>query len=311
MKTAFLFPGQGSQAKGMGKFVWENYPRTKELWSQWSREVGFDLAALCLEMSDEELALTANTQPAIVAVSIILDLMLKERGFTPQAVAGHSVGEYAALVSAGVLEPAQALLAVRKRGQWMQEACPPGVGGMSALLGLNEEQARALCDEVNRRYAGQGRIWCANFNTQGQIVLSGHKNVLDALQSLSPDPFPAPINQWKWKIIPLQVSAPFHCPLMEPAQKAMAQWIQQMPFKPSHIPVIQNADAKPHTQVEELKSFLAQQISAPVLWLQSLGTLRELGVERVIEVGYGRVVSGLVKKSGIDFQLDHAESLLK
>jgi len=294
---AFVYPGQGSQAPGMGKELFQNFTIAKLTFEEASDAVKIDLKKLCFEASAADLALTENTQPAILVTSVATTRVLNsELGLFPSFVAGHSIGEYAALVQAQVISLGQATQAVRVRGKAMQEAVPVGVGGMAAVLGLTELQAKELCDFANTKSGLNGQVTCANFNCPGQIVISGHKVVIDYISSIRPSDIwgdSAP----KLKVIPLNVSAPFHCPLMMPAQEKMRTFLNGVHFQNAEIPIVQNVDAKPHQDASEIRELLIQQVSAPVKWTQTMTELKFQGVTHAIEVGYGKVLAGLFKKS--------------
>ncbi|PWU22623.1 MAG: [acyl-carrier-protein] S-malonyltransferase [Bdellovibrio sp.] len=301
MPFAILFPGQGSQQPGMGKFLIDEFAEARLVFEEASDFLGFDIKRLCFEGSVEELALTENTQPCLLTVSIATWQVIKKR-FNPtvEACAGHSVGEYGALVAAGVIPFYQAVLAVRTRGQAMQSAVPVGEGGMTALLGLNEEQAQELCRHVVKK-SGFAPLSPANFNCPGQIVLSGSQKALQWLvngvkaEDLWPESPP------RMKLIPLSVSAPFHCELMKPAEDKMREVLNQIKFQATSFPVIQNLTAKAESQPENLRENLIQQVSRPVQWNRSMKTLQEMGLSKAIELGTGKVLQGLLKKIDSEF----------
>lgn len=295
MKTAAVFPGQGSQKVGMGKVLYENFPLFKESFEEASDALGLDVKKLCFDGPEEELQLTKNTQPAIVTCSVATFRVLeKEFDFKPDFTAGHSVGEYSALVASGVLSFAHALKAVRLRGESMQEAVPIGKGAMAALLGPSEEQVKELCDWVERENSDIC-LEAANFNCPGQTVISGHARAIEFLKDhLSEFEFnPKPK---KVRLIPLKVSAPFHCRLMMPAQETMSEFFHGVPFKSAEIPVAQNFNASLESSGEKIKNNLIQQISQSVLWTKSIIALKDESVSRFIEIGTGTTLSGLIKK---------------
>lgn len=293
---AFVFPGQGSQQPGMGKELCDNFKVAALVFEEASESLKLDLKKLCFEGPAETLQLTENTQPAIVVTSVAAGRVLEaELGLKPDFVAGHSVGEYAALVQAGVIDLPNAIQAVRLRGQAMQEAVPMGQGGMAAVMGVTDQQAQELCKFVVST-SGQGPLSPANYNCPGQIVVSGSKKAIDFLTTVKPD------QVWsdqtpRLKVIPLNVSAPFHCDMMLPAQKTMELVLSQISFSPAKMPIIQNVHAQAETEPEIMKTHLVHQISAPVLWSQTMKALSGKGVTRSIEVGHGRVLQGLFKKS--------------
>lgn len=304
MSYAFLFPGQGSQALGMGSFLVDQFPVASRIFEEASESIKLDLKKLCFNSSDADLAQTENTQPAIVTVSVSTFEVLKtEFGIQPSVVAGHSVGEYAALTAAKVFDLSTAVKAVRLRGQAMQSAVPIGHGGMIATLGLNEPQARYLC-KLAMEKTGLSPLEPANFNCDGQIVLSGKVELINWLKdNYQPDVLVAAglakeVSEIKRvKFIPLQVSAPFHCSMMKPAEEKMAQFFETVPFHKASVPVIQNFTAKSVTESTPLKENLIRQISGSVQWTQSMLHLVQAfpGVQ-AIEVGHGQVLKGLMKK---------------
>lgn len=290
-----LFPGQGSQHPGMGQFLFDNFKEARLLFEEASDILKIDFKKLCFSGSEEDLQLTKNTQPALLIVSTAtFKVVYETTGFRPSACAGHSVGEYAALVAADALSFAEAVRAVRVRGEAMQEAVPVGKGGMCAVMGLTDQQARDLCKWVESE--SQLRpLEPANFNSPGQVVISGNAKAIEWLQAnfkkeaLTPPPARA-------KFIPLKVSAPFHCSLMNPAEDKMREVLHHIEFANGQIPVVQNFTAEPATEKTVLRENLIKQISAPVLWTQCIEKLRDLGAVRLVEFGCGKVLAGLVKK---------------
>lgn len=307
--SAFLFPGQGSQAPGMGSFLFENFETARHTFEEASDAISFDLKKLCFQGSVEELALTENTQPALLTVSTATARVLtQDLGLKPSVTAGHSIGEYAAVVLAGSMSFSDAVRAVRVRGQAMQSAVPVGQGGMTATLGLNEEQVQFLCQWAVQQ-SGQGPLSPANYNSDGQIVISGNQKTLDWLKSnFKADVLPGETR--RAKLIPLQVSAPFHCEMMKPAQEKMQQFLGEVVFHDAKFAVIQNVHAKTETAASELRRNLVLQVSAPVKWTQSMHTLKSLGVSQCFEVGHGSVLKGLLKKIDGDFFNVHSTSSL-
>ena len=282
---AFLFPGQGSQQAGMGRDLWENFPAARETLQEADEALGFSLSRLCFEGPAEELQLTANTQPAILACSVAAYRVLAQQGITPSSVAGHSLGEYSALVAAGSLHFADALRIVRHRGQYMQEAVPVGTGGMAALLGISLERVEELC-----RAAADGEVIApANINTPVQIVVAGH---IGAVRRVMEKALAAGAK----RALPLPVSAPFHCSLMLPARQRLAPELEALPFQDLRFPLVNNVRAEEVRQGREARRGLLDQIPAPVLWEQSIRRLRALGAERFVEVGPGRVLTGLMRQ---------------
>ncbi|OFW27278.1 MAG: [acyl-carrier-protein] S-malonyltransferase [Acidobacteria bacterium RIFCSPLOWO2_12_FULL_60_22] len=282
---AFLFPGQGSQQAGMGRDLWENFPAARETFEEADEALGFSLSRLCFEGPAEELQLTANTQPAILACSVAAYRVLAQQGITPSSVAGHSLGEYSALVAAGSLHFADALRIVRHRGQYMQEAVPVGTGGMAALLGISLDRVEELC-----RLAADGEVVApANINTPAQIVVAGH---IGAVRRVMEKALAAGAK----RALPLPVSAPFHCSLMLPARQRLAPELEALPFQDLRFPLVNNVRAEEVREGREARRGLMDQIPAPVLWEQSIRRLRALGAERFVEVGPGRILTGLMRQ---------------
>ncbi len=298
MKAA-VFPGQGSQNVGMGKELFDNFKVFKESFEEASDALSLDFKKLCFQGPEETLRLTENTQPAILACSVsTFKTLQSEFDFKPDFVAGHSVGEYSALVSSGVIDFSTALKAVKLRGASMQEAVPVGVGAMAALIGPSDEQAVELCKWVE----SENPTLClqaANFNCPGQVVLSGHQEALDWLNSnlKSYEFSPAPR---KVRLIPLKVSAPFHSKLMMPAQEKMKAFFDLVGFKTPEYKLIQNVTAKLEEDPEQIKSNIITQVSESVLWTKTIELLKESALKSYIEVGSGTTLSGLIKKIDSD-----------
>lgn len=289
-----LFPGQGSQHPGMGKFLCDEFSIAKQTFEEASDALHLDLKKLCFEGSESDLALTENTQPCLLLVSTATHRVLeKEFGYKPVNAAGHSVGEYAAVVAAGALSFTNAMKAVRWRGQAMQSAVPIGRGGMSAVMGLEPKQVFDLCAWAEKE-TGDGPVQPANLNAPGQIVISGKKTVLDWL-SVNFKAEALGI-EGRVKFIALKVSAPFHCSMMKPAEEKMAEVLGEMQFQEAKFPVVQNVSAEPVTDGAILRENLIKQVSAPVRWIESVQRITSLGATQAAEVGCGRVISGLVKK---------------
>ncbi|MBU1616729.1 MAG: ACP S-malonyltransferase [Candidatus Margulisbacteria bacterium] len=276
MKLAFVFPGQGSQAIGMGQGFAEAYlDRANEI-------LGFDLKKICLEGPEEELKRTEIQQPAIFAVSVAALELLISKGIRPTVVAGHSLGEYSALYAAGVLSFEDGVKTVNLRGRFMQEAVPEGTGAMAAILGGERETVIKICREI-------GNVWPANFNSPGQVVISGKKeSVEQAGEKLK--------SAGVKRVIPLAVSAPFHCPLMKPAADKLAGQLAKTSFNDARIPVYSNITAEPVTTGPEIRNLLVEQVTGSVLWEDSVKNMIEGGVTKFIEVGPGKVLAGLIKK---------------
>ncbi len=292
---AALFPGQGSQHVGMGKYLCENFASARQVFEEASDSIGQDLKKLCFEGPEDTLNLTHNTQPAILTTSIAtLRVIAEIKDINFQITAGHSVGEYASFVIANSISLPEAVQAVRKRGEFMQEAVPVGEGGMMAVMGLTPDQAVTLCRWAEEK-TGLKPLSPANFNAPGQIVCSGSKKLIDWIKDhASGDIFDS--EKVRLKIIPLKVSAPFHCDLMKPAEDKMRFLIEYLKIQDAQIPIIQNLTAKTETQAPILRENLIRQISGSVLWMQSMQQLKEKGVEVCLELGAGSVLSSLMKK---------------
>lgn len=276
MKTAFVFPGQGSQAVGMGKDLAE------ARLEQASQILGFDLKTICLFGPEEDLKKTSIQQPAIFTICVAAFDWLSNKGLSCDVVAGHSLGEYAALYAAGSLSFEAGVKLVHLRGLFMQEAVPQGEGAMSALLGGDRETIKNICAEI-------GNVWPANFNSPGQIVISGKKL---AVEQASEKLKTAGVK----RVIPLPVSAPFHCPLMQPAADKLAAELEKITFNDTKIPVVANVTADYVTQGAEIEKLLVKQVTAPVLWEDSVKKMAGDGVAAFVEVGPGKVLSGLINK---------------
>lgn len=283
---AFIFPGQGSQYLGMGKNLVENFRIAADAFEEADDALGWRVSKLCFEGPEEDLKLTANTQPAILASSIAaLRVVQAETGLKAEMLAGHSLGEYTALVAAGALSFGDALRVVRLRGQFMQEAVPVGTGAMAAFLGVEPDVVKEICEE-----AGQGKVVVpANFNSPGQIVVAGHA---DAVQRAIET---AKARGYR-KTMLLPVSVPSHCSLMDPAGMRLADVLSRIEVQEMHIPVVSNVEAKPNADVTRVKTLLVEQLSSPVLWDDSVREMVAGGISRFIEIGPGKVLSGLVKR---------------
>lgn len=294
---AALFPGQGSQSVGMGLLLHQNFPLVRELFQQASDTLSIDFKQLCFSGPESELNLTMNSQPAIVLASTAYHRVItQETGIEFKIAAGHSVGEYSACVAAGAMSFTAALKAVRVRGMAMQEAVPVGKGGMIAVMGLDDAQATQLCHWAVAE-SKQGVLEPANFNTPGQVVLSGDLSAIEWLQkniAQASSLFVAPVP--RIRIIPLKVSAPFHCSMMKPAEIVMREELSKINFSDATFPIIQNARSELVIAGFEVRTNLIDQIVAPVHWVQCIRKLIDFGADKAIELGAGQVVSGLVKK---------------
>lgn len=292
---AALFPGQGSQSVGMGRFLFDNFQEAREAFEEASDTLKLDFKKLCFEGPESDLQLTENTQPALLLVSTATYRVVKATvGVEIQAGAGHSVGEYAAVVAAGSIGFSDALRAVRVRGQAMQKAVPVGQGGMVAVMGLTEPQIEFLC-KWSQENSGLKPIEPANFNAPGQVVISGSQALIDWMKANVKADIFAPETP-RLKMIPLSVSAPFHCSLMKPAEEEMRRVLTDTPFAQAAWPVVQNVTAEATQDGTTLRENLIRQVSGAVRWTQCMGRLKAMGITRMIEFGSGKVLAGLAKK---------------
>jgi len=283
-RIACVFPGQGSQYSGMGRQMAEAYPIAREVFERADAVLGFPLSRLCFEGEEHELLKTENTQPAILTTSIACYRVLEQAGVRPDFVAGHSLGEYTALVAADSLVFEDALILVRRRGQYMQEAVPLGQGAMAAILGMPADAVERLCREV-----AHGQVCApANFNSPQQIVISGHAEAVERALALARE-------RGARRAVRLPVSAPFHCALMQPAEDRLADDLARVAFADLAIPLVNNVDAAIITSGEAARDGLRRQVSRPVRWEESVRRLLAEGVTTFIEVGPGRVLSGLIR----------------
>jgi [acyl-carrier-protein] S-malonyltransferase len=285
MKIAFIFPGQGSQYVGMAKEFIENFEESREVFTAASSVLGYDLAQLCLHGPAEKLNLTENTQPAILAASIAAFRPLERRGLTAGAAAGHSLGEYTAITAAGGFDLKDAISLVRKRGRYMQEAVPEGTGLMAAILGMGRQDVEKTCHEA----AKNGIVAPANYNSPGQIVIAGEKKAVEKAMELARA-------AGAKKVVPLAVSVPSHCAMMGQAGEKLAKELEKITIRDLRIPIVNNAEAKFLRSSGELRSSLVKQISAPLFWEDSINALAAEGFDTFIEIGPGKVLSGLVKR---------------
>ncbi len=295
---AFIFPGQGSQYVGMGKDLFENFSVAKQIFQEADDTLHFSISTLCFKGPEDALKLTENTQPAILTTSIgALKVLEAEKGVTPQFTAGHSLGEYSALVASGALAFSEAVKTVRLRGKFMQEAVPVGEGAMAAVLGMEREQIEELCEACS-----SGEVLApANFNCPGQIVIAGHSKAVErAIEK---------IKQGGKKAVLLPVSAPFHSPLMKPAGERLEKTLEQIFVSDLRIPVVTNVEAEVNTSKDRVKGLLVAQVSSPVRWEESMRKMIEKGVEQVLEIGPGKVLSGLMKRIDNRIETKNLEDL--
>ena len=283
---AFIFPGQGSQHAGMGKDLADNFPAARQVFEEADSALGFALSELCFNGPADQLQLTEYTQPAILTVSIAALRALETEGLAkPDFVAGHSLGEYSALVAAGALSLTDAVRTVRARGRYMQEAVPLGVGAMAAILGANLDEVMAACTE-----AAQGQVCsAANINSPNQVVIAGDTAAIDRAMGLLRE-------RGAKRAMKLNVSAPFHCALMQPAQERLTVDLNGIPFKNLSTPLVTNVDAMAIDRGADARDALVRQVSQPVRWLESVEFLINQGVQSLIEIGPGKVLSGLVRQ---------------
>lgn len=299
-KVAFVFPGQGSQVVGMGKELYEKYDIAKELFHKADQALGYSIMDMCFNGPEEELRKTYNTQPAILTISVICYELLKQQGVTPDIVAGHSLGEYSALVAAGALEFSDAVLLVHKRGQFMQQAVPIGEGSMAAILGLDRNSIVEICEKAQAVF---GAVQAVNFNCPGQVVIAGKVQAVEkAVEMLKA--------AGAKRAVMLPVSAPFHSTLMEPAAAQLAVELENIAVHDAVIPVVANVDGKIVTNGSTIKKLLVEQAASPVKWEDCVAEMTNYGADLFVEVGPGKVLSGFTKKIAKEVQSlnveDHA-----
>jgi [acyl-carrier-protein] S-malonyltransferase len=301
-KVAFIFPGQASQYPGMGKELAEKYPSARAVFEEADKALGFSISKICFEGTEEELKLTANTQPAILAVSVAAFRVLAEKGIAPEYVAGHSLGEYSALVAAGSLSFADAVKLVRKRGTYMQEAVPAGQGSMAAIMGLSPTVVLDVC-----KHAAQEEVCSpANLNSPEQTVISGHAGAVKRAVEIASQ-------SGAKRAVVLAVSAPFHSALMMPAQEKLEKDLNAIKFDDLQMPLVTNVDADTIRKGEEARSALVRQVTMPVRWEESMRMLLDEGVNTFVEVGPGRVLTGLmrqIERSVASLNVEDEKSLL-
>lgn len=285
MKLAFVFPGQGSQHVGMGQDIYDRDPGVRKLYEEASDLLGYDLAALCFSGPAEKLDLTEFTQPALLVTSLAAFRLVEGLNLRPVAVAGHSLGEYSAIVAAGGLSFAQAVQLVYKRGTYMAEAVPAGNGHVAAVLGLSADVVAEVCEQA----CSSGVVAPANFNCPGQVVIAGEKAAVEHALALLKQ-------RGARRVVPLSVSVPVHTGLMRGAAERLARDIEAAQWSDLQVPVINNAEARPLSAAREIRASLVAQLASPVLWEQSIRVMAGLGITVFIEVGPGKVLAGLIKR---------------
>jgi [acyl-carrier-protein] S-malonyltransferase len=302
-KIAFVFPGQGSQTVGMGKEFYEKYDVAKKLFKAADESLGFSIMDMCFNGPEESLRLTANTQPAILTISVICHEILKEHGIVPEIVGGHSLGEYSALVAAGVLKFEDAVCLVHKRGAFMQEAVPVGQGGMAAVIGLDRNVIIEICEKVSK----DNLVQAVNFNCPGQVVIAGTTKGVEQASELLKE-------AGAKKCVILPVSAPFHSALMKPAADKLAVELDKVTISDALIPVVTNVTGTILTKADEIKASLIAQAASPVKWEDCVAEMKNFGADIYVEVGPGKVLNGFNKridKTLKSLNVENLESLQK
>jgi len=297
---AFVFPGQGSQTIGMGLEFYNEFPIARQTFEEASDTLKFDLAKLCFEGGLEELSLTANAQPALLTTSIAaLRVLEQETDLSPSFVAGHSLGEYSAIVSSGALNFKDAVHTVRKRGEFMQSAVPVGIGSMAAVMGLSKEQIVKICEENSD---DENVVSPANFNSPQQIVISGHKAAVEKVSLLLK-------KEGAKRVVPLTVSAPFHCSLMNKAAEELKEVLDSINKSEINVPVVSNVDAESNSDHNAITDLLFRQVVMPVRWYESVEYMKNQNINRFIEIGPGNVLTGLIRRTVNDVELNNLENL--
>jgi len=297
-KIAFIFPGQGAQYIGMGKDIASQYGSSDSIFEEASEALGFDIKKMIFEGDEETLKITENTQPALLTTSVACMQPLLEAGIKPDVAAGLSIGEYAAHVAAGTFSFKDAVRVVRKRGKYMQEAVPPGVGTMAAIIGLDDKTVEECCSEAS----SEGIVEPANYNCPGQIVISGEIKAVELAMKLCKE-------KGAKRTVVLNVSAPFHCSMLKSAGEKLALELEKTEFKDMSIPVVSNLDARYVTDKSLVKDILIKQVFSPVRWEESVREMINNGVDTFIEIGPGKVLSGFVKKISKDVAVFNVENI--
>ncbi len=296
---AFVFPGQGSQSIGMGSDFYNEFPIARQTFEEASDTLKFDLAKLCFEGELEELSLTANAQPALLTASIAaLRVLNQETDILPNYVAGHSLGEYSAIVCSGAIEFKDAVYTVRKRGEFMQSAVPVGIGSMAAVMGLSKEEIVNICEENSDE---NNVVSPANFNSPQQIVISGHKAAVEKVSSLLKE-------AGAKRVVPLTVSAPFHCSLMNKAADELKEVLESIKISEIKVPVVTNVEAEANSDHNAITDLLFRQVVMPVRWFESVEYMKNQNINRFIEIGPGNVLTGLIRRTVSDVELNNLEN---
>ncbi len=299
MSIAFVFPGQGSQYVGMGRTLYERFPEAREVFETASDVLGYDVAGLCFNGPPDELNRTYRTQPCILTVSVAAMKVLQNRRLSPSVVAGHSLGEYTALVAAEVLSFEDALVLTEKRGRFMQEAVPEGQGLMAAILGLSRTEVDEVCLSVNSGYVAP-----ANYNCPGQIVIAGERKAVEEAVKIAKE-------RGAKRAVVLPVSVPSHCALMIDASKRLAEELERIEFRPPKIPIVNNADAIFLHTVDSIKASLIKQLDSPLLWEDSIRVMIDSGINTFYEVGPGKILTGLIKRIDPSVKIKNIDSDLE